>query len=159
MELFSKKVPLTSGDAAHLREVLRLFSEELSDTYDYSLLAMRAAAAFPAAARLFDELARVELAHLSQLGQYLLRYGLTPMPRFSPRRAYHGVGFSGEAPTALEAVLTSRIKEEREGASTYKRLADGLQGAKGARLFERIAAEEEEHATAIEGLLSRMRQS
>lgn len=159
MELFSRKAPLTGSDAVHLREVLRLFSEECNDVYDYSLLAMRAAAQFPAAARLFDELARVELAHLSQLGQYLLRYGLTPTPRLSPRRAYSGGSFSPEQQATLNAALEARIKEEREGASAYGRLATGLQGASGARLFAKIAAEEEEHATAIEGLMLRMRQS
>ncbi|MBE6605025.1 MAG: hypothetical protein E7639_04910 [Ruminococcaceae bacterium] len=158
MELFSRKAPLTGSDAVRLREVLRLFSEECSDVYDYSLLAMRAAAQFPAAARLFDELARVELAHLSQLGQYLLRYGLTPTPRFSPHRAAGG-SFSLEQQAALEAALAARIKEEREGAGAYTRLAAGLQGTPAARMFGQIAAEEEEHAAAIEGLMSRMRQS
>lgn len=160
MELFSRKVPPRDGNAAYLREIFRLFSEELKDVNDYTLLAMRAAADFPAAARLFDELARVELAHHTQLGQLLLRYDVAPIAPPSPRRERPEYGtFSPSDPALLERAFTARIAEEQTGAKAYRRLADTAQSQAQTRLFEQIATEEEGHAAALEGMLARMKRA
>ena len=165
MELFAKRPrqAATEVSAETKRTLYRLYLGKLLALTDYSLLAMRAAAKYSAAARLFDELSRVKLAHASQLGQLLLRYGVSPTPRLTPQREWQQLqSFCEESERELQNTLTAHAKKERSTAKDERNAAKEPGTATAlplARILTAMATEDEEHAAVIDGLLLRMQHS
>ena len=165
MELFAKRPrqAAATGDAVAQRALYRLYLKKLVAVLDYSLLAMRAAAKYGAAARLFDELARVKLSHVSQLGQLLLRFGVSPTPHLPLPREWQQLQLFTEAQEeALCSALTHCAAAERSIAEDERAIAkEGgtCHELPPAKLLTAMAEEDEEHAAVIDGLLLRMHRS
>ena len=152
-----------AGESAFMRELAQAARGEKSDTMHYTHAAILAAADNPAAARLFDELARVELSHLEELGQLLL-YLDKGLPQ-TARGSWHNVFFTKSPHTGPKkaqdtaAFIRAAIEDERRGAEHYRRLADMTRDDVAHKLLLRLSGEESGHATALEGLRERIRHS
>ncbi len=139
------------------RDVYRAFFKELQDVTAYVQGAMTLARYLPAVARLFDEIARVEISHYEQLGQLLLHLGIEPVLNTRLRQEPMRLGLDATTQAALLArrMMHEKITEEDAGATEYRRLAAQAPTKPIADTLLAIAAEESEHAAALRGMLDR----
>ena len=150
----------TSANTAFVREIYQRFIEEFNTVAEYTAIAIAASDRYPAVAKLFDELARVELAHHTRLGQILRRLGVE---RALQWRGSQGGGrrqaspFASEAATA--ALFEAKIAGEMEDAATYRRLMRDANDMRIAAILQEIATEEEGHATALAAMQARLGRS
>lgn len=148
---------------ALLHELALAAREEKAAVMHYTHAAILAAESAPAAARLFDELARAELAHYEELGQLLL-YLSKSAPQ-AARSTWHNVFFAKSPHTGPEkhgdtnAFIQSALQNEQKAAANYRRLADVTRDDITHKLLLQIANEEIEHAAALTGLEERIRHS
>ena len=151
------------GESAFLRELALATLDEKAATMHYTHAAILAAADEPAAARLFDELARVELSHYEELGQLLLYLDKVLPP--AARGIWHSVFFAKsphtgrKKPQSTGVFIENAITDERKAAENYRRLADMATDDVAHKLLLRLSSEELGHATALEGLVSRAKNS
>lgn len=152
---------LTPQNGAFARDVYRAFLDELQATTSYVQGAMTLARHLPAVARLFDEIARVELSHYEQLGQLLLALGITPSVnarlRQEPPRI--GVNATTDASAFARRMMHEKIKDEEKGAAEYRRLADSTADGRERNMLLTLAEEELQHAAALRGMLDRFERS
>ena len=152
-----------SAESLFLRELAMAARGEKADTMHYTHAAILAAAKEPAAARLFDELAREELSHYEELGQLLLYLDRT-LPQ-GAQGAWHNVFFaknphtSAKKPQNTADFIKHAIEEERKGAENYRKLADMTRDDTAHKLLLRLSDEESGHATALVGLQERLKRS
>ena len=152
-----------TAETAFLRELALAALEEKAATMHYTHAAILAAAEEPAAARLFDELARVELSHYEELGQLLLYLDKAFPP--AARGIWHNVFFAKsphtgqKKPQDTHVFIKEAITDERKAAENYRRLADMATDDVAHKLLLRLSSEEAGHATALEGLQERMQNS
>lgn len=150
----------TSANTAFVREIYQRFLEEFNTVAEYTAIAIAASDRYPAVAKLFDELARVELAHHTRLGQILRRLGVE---RALQWRGSQGGGrpqallFANEAATTT--LFEGKIAQEREDAVTYRRLIRNTNDMRIAAVLQEIATEEEGHATALAAMQVRLGRS
>lgn len=139
-------------NSAFIRDIRRAFAEEMRTVTDYLYGAMIVAKISPPMAKLLDEIARVEMSHYEQLGQLLLWLGNDPAQdmRFmqSPKRK--------QASLTPEQLLHESMANEQNAAMEYRRLAAIAPTANVAALLKEIAAEEEGHAVALDGMRVRL---
>ena len=153
----------STAENAFLRELALAAREEKVAVMHYTHAAILAAGSSPAAARLFDELARVELAHYEELGQLLLY--LDKKATGGAYGTWHGVFFTKSPHTGPEkyadiaAFIKSSIQNEQNSAATYRRLAELTRDDVAHKLLLRLSSEERGHAVVLEGLEERMRHS
>ncbi|MBQ3063915.1 MAG: hypothetical protein IJC99_03835 [Clostridia bacterium] len=151
------------SEAAFLRELAEAARAERAATMHYTHAAILAAASTPAAARLFDELARVELSHYEELGQLLLFLDKSLPP--SLQGAWQSVFFAKDPhtgqkkPQDTSAFLRNAIEIEQSTAKSYRHLAEKTREDTAHKLLLRLAAEETEHATALNAMQERMARS
>ena len=153
----------SSPEMVFMRELALAARGEKADTMHYTHAAILAAATEPAAARLFDELARVELSHYEELGQLLLYLDKT-LPQ-NMRGSWHNVFFAKNPHTGQKnpqdtaTFIKNAITDEQAGAANYRRLADMTRDDTAHKLLLRLSSEESGHATALEGLQERIKRS
>ena len=152
-----------AGESAFLHELAMAAHAEKGAVMHYTHAAILAADKNPAAARLFDELARVELAHYEELGQLLL-YLDKYLPQ-GTRSAWRNVFFTKNPHTVQKNppheahFIEYAITTERDTAANYRRLADMTNDDVAHKLLLHLSSEEAGHATALEGLQERMQNS
>ncbi len=146
-------------NAAFLRDVHRAWEEELNAVIGYVYAATVLGKSMPSLARLFDEIARVELAHFEELGQILLYLGADPSPNLLLRTTpLTGAGKPSETELArlAEQKMISAIADEENAEREYRRLADMAQSDPVRELLLHIASEEAGHRDALSGMQRRM---
>ena len=146
---------------AFARDIYRAFLDELQAMTSYVQGAMTLARHLPAVAKLFDEIARVEMSHYEQLGQLLLHLGITPSINTRLRQDSMKLGLDATTEASLLArrMMHDKIKDEEAGTEEYRRLA-GVATEKRIRdMLLAISEEEKEHATALRGMLDRFERS
>ncbi len=139
------------------KDIYRAFLHELQDVTAYVQGAMTLAAYLPAVARLFDEIARVEISHYEQLGQLLLHLGVEPVLNTRLRQEPMRLGLDATTQAALLArrMMHEKMREENTGEQEYRRLAALAPTKQISDMLLAIATEEREHAAALQGMLSR----
>ena len=147
-------------NSAFLRDIHRAFEEELKAVIGYVYAATVLGKSMPSLARLFDEIARVELAHFEELGQILLYLGADP----SPNLLLHTTPFAGtgrpnetELARLAEQKILSSIADEENAEREYKRLAEMAPSDPVRELLLHIASEEAGHQDALRGMLRRIK--
>lgn len=157
MERFSSSNGQRSPFGSTLqRDIYRAFLDELQAITDYARGAMVLARHLPAVARLFDEIARVEMSHYQQLGQLLLHLGAEPTlnARLRQKPLFIDLNASTHAASVAHRMLQEKIDEEHAAAAEYERLATLTEG-KAAEMLREIAAEEAGHEVVLRGMLAR----
>ncbi len=155
---FESRIPQNNTFA---RDVYRAFVGELQAMTTYVQGAMTLAQHLPAVTRLFDEIARVEISHYEQLGQLLLHLGVEPTlnTRLRQEPIRLGIDATTEASHLARKMMREKIAEEQKSAEVYHRLSAGAPTRSIANMLLAIAQEEEEHAVALRGMLSRFENS
>ena len=151
----------TPQSSAFARDVYRAFLDELQAMTSYVQGAVMLARHLPAVARLFDEIARVELSHYEQLGQLLLTLGITPSVNTRLRQESQRLGLNATAEASFFARRTmhEKIRDEERGAAEYRRLANATAEERERNILLKLAEEEIQHATALRGMLERFERS
>ena len=149
MERFIKSQQKVPRHAAYTREIKRAYLGEYDRFFDYVYGAICMSGAYPAAARLFDELARVTLAHCEQLGQILHLFG-------EDAALNTRILQSSKKGAEVTLLLDTAIHDEEEATHYYKKLA-ALAPVDAARhALSEISAEKEGHVVALSGLKARL---
>lgn len=143
------------------RDIYRAFLDELQAMTSYVQGAMTLARHLPAVAKLFDEIARVEMSHYEQLGQLLLHLGITPSinTRLRQESMRLGLDATTEASLLARRMMHGKIRDEEEGAAEYRRLAGAAAEKRIRDMLLAISEEEKEHAIALRGMLDRFERS
>ena len=143
------------------RDIYRAFVGELETMTTYVQGAMTLARYLPAVTKLFDEIARVEISHYEQLGQLLLHLGIEPVLNTRLRQDPIRLGFDAttEASHLARQMMREKATEEQKGADEYRRLSASAPSRSIADMLDAIANEEQEHATALLGMLKRFENS
>ena len=143
------------------RDIYRAFAGELQSMTTYVQGAMTLARYLPAVTKLFDEIARVEISHYEQLGQLLLHLGVAPALNTRLRQEPIHLGFDAttEASHLARKMMREKIAEEQKSTEEYHRLSANAPARSIANMLSAIAEEEEEHALALRGMLSRFENS
>lgn len=143
------------------RDIYRAFAGELQSMTTYVQGAMTLARYLPAVTKLFDEIARVEISHYEQLGQLLLHLGVAPALNTRLRQEPIHLGFDAttEASHLARKMMRKKIAEEQKSTEEYHRLSANAPARSIANMLSAIAEEEEEHALALRGMLSRFENS
>lgn len=155
---FENRIPQNNIFA---RDVYRAFVGELQAMTTYVQGAMTLAQHLPAVTRLFDEIARVEISHYEQLGQLLLHLGIEPTlnTRLRQEPIRLGIDATTEASHLARKMMREKIAEEQKSAEEYHRLSAGAPTRSIANMLLSVAQEEDEHAVALRGMLSRFENS
>ena len=146
-------------NAAFARDIRRAYEDELNAMIGYVYAATVLGKSMPSLARLFDEIARVELAHFEELGQLLLYLGADPTPNLLLRPTpLMGSGRLGEADLArlAEQKIISSLADEGSAEREYRRLAEVTENEAIRDLLLHIASEEAGHQDALKGMQRRM---
>ena len=151
----------TPQGSAFARDVYRAFLDELQAMTSYVQGAVLLARHLPAVARLFDEIARVELSHYEQLGQLLLHLDITPSvnTRLRQEPPRFGLNATTEASLFARHTMHEKIKDEERGAAEYRRLASATDEKRERDMLLFLAEEELQHAAALQGMLERFERS
>ena len=143
------------------RDIYRAFTAELGAMTTYVQGAMTLAQHLPSVTRLFDEIARVEISHYEQLGQLLLHLGISPT--LNTRLRQEPIHLGDHSTVAVSLLATQMIKEkigeEQSATREYRRLSAVAPTEAIKNMLESIAAEEEEHAIALDGMRKRFENS
>ena len=146
-------------NAAFARDIRRAYEDELNAMIGYVYAATVLGKSMPSLARLFDEIARVELAHFEELGQLLLYLGADPTPNLLLRTTpFTGGGRISETELArlAEQKIISSIADEESAEREYRRLAGVTENEAVRELLLHIAGEEAGHQDALKGMQRRM---
>ena len=143
------------------RDIYRAFTAELGAMTTYVQGAMTLAQHLPSVTRLFDEIARVEISHYEQLGQLLLHLGISPTLNTRLRQEPIHLGDHSTVAASLLAtqMIKEKIGEEQSATREYRRLSTVAPTEAIKNMLESIAAEEEEHAIALDGMRKRFENS
>ena len=149
MERFIKREQKVPPHAAYIREIRRAYLSEFNRFLDYVYGAIHIGSACPAAARLFDEIARVSLAHYEQLGQILCLMGEDA----ALNARIMQTSMRGKR---AQELIPEAIRDEEAAAQYYKKLSRlaPLEAAK--RTLDEIAKEKSGHVMALSGLAKRL---
>ena len=149
MERFIKREPKTVQHAAYTREIKRAYLREFDRFLDYVYGAICMSSTCPTAARLFDEIARVTLAHCEQLGQILHLFG-------EDAALNTRILQSSKRGAEVTSMLDTAIGDEGDAVHYYKKLS-ALAPVDAARhALGEISAEKEGHVAALSGLKTRL---
>ena len=143
-----------------MREIYRSYKGEMTDVATYTYGQILFEKTFPPLSDLFASLSLSEMRHYHALGELLRDLGAshalkTTLQDFSYR-------FGANCEEYLPVVrhfLGERIKDERQGAARYARLAELATSKTTAQAMRALARDEEEHAASLEAALARLASS
>ena len=143
-----------------MREIYRSYKGEMADVAAYTYGQILFERAFPPLSDLFASLALAEMRHYHALGELLRDLGAshalkTNLQDFSYR---FGADCEEHLPVARH-FLGERIKEERQGAIRYAKLAEVANDHTARHVLSELARDEEEHAASLEAALLRLASS
>ena len=149
MERFIKSQQKVPRHGAYTREIKRAYLSEFDRFFDYVYGAICMSSIDPAAARLFDEIARVTLAHCEQLGQLLHLLG-------EDAALNTRILQSSKKSAEVMHMLDTAIQNEGDAAHYYKKLATLAPIDAARHALGEISAEKEGHVMALSGLKARL---
>ncbi len=149
MERFIKSQQRMPQHAAYIREIRRAYMSEFNRFLNYVYGAIYIGCTYPAAARLFDEIARVSLAHYEQLGQILCLLG-------EDAALNARIMQDSARGREMSEMLAAAVKDEEEAARYYKKLGMLAPVEVAKRTLGEISTEKEGHVMALSGLQKRL---
>ena len=141
-----------------MREIYRAYKAEMATVASYTYGQILFEKTYPTLSDLFSSIARAEMRHYHTLGEILRDLGVSHALRTNLQDFSYRFGGNDEESLlkTAEHFLLERLREERDAALRYQRLAAGTRTPPVGERLLALSHNESEHAAALEAALHRL---
>ena len=141
-----------------LRAIAAAYAEEVAATTDYTYGQILFENSLPSVAGTLEAISRTEMHHYLYLGRLLRDLGASPALRATIGNTPYQLNEDADshAPVLAQRVLKDRIRDEKNAAMQYKRLADAAVTEQARTLLSALSKDETEHAHLLESIVQRL---
>ena len=141
-----------------IRAIATAYANEVAAITDYTYGQVLFEKWLPAVANIFATLSRAEMQHYLSLGRLLCDLGASPALHTTITNTPYRLNQDADshAPVLAQRVLKNRIRDEKNTALQYKRLAENAVTERAGSLLSSLAEDEQDHAALLQSIAERL---
>lgn len=143
---------------ALIRAIATAYADEVAAITDYTYGQLLFEKWLPNIANILEAISRAEMHHYLALGRLLRDLGACPALRVTVANTPYRLNEDADshAPVLAQRVLKNRIRDEKNAALQYKRLAENAVSERARSLLSSLAEDEQDHAAVLESIVERL---
>lgn len=143
---------------ALIRAIATAYADEVAAVTDYTYGQILFEKWLPNVANVLEALSRAEMHHYLALGRLLRDLGASPALHTTITNTPYRLNEDADshAPVLAQRVLKDRIRDEKNAALQYKRLAENAVTERARTLLASLAEDEADHAAVLESIVDRL---
>lgn len=143
---------------ALIRAIATAYADEVAAITDYTYGQLLFEKWLPNIANILEAISRAEMHHYLALGRLLRDLGASPALRVTIANTPYRLNEDADshAPVLAQRVLKNRIRDEKNAALQYKRLAENAVSERARSLLSSLAEDEQDHAAVLESIVERL---